>query len=65
MSTNQSTLTNMESALWTLRNFMRDSKKDPKGLVKGEDLTLFRTNYSHAFELEATLNPIEKNYLTG
>ena len=44
---------------------MRDSKKDPKGLVKGEDLTLFRTNYSHAFELEATLNPIEKNYLTG
>ena len=38
--TNHSTLPDLGSALWTLRNFARDFKKDQKGLIKGEDLTL-------------------------
>ena len=39
--TNHITLiTDLGSALWTLRNFARDFKKDQKGLIKGEDLTL-------------------------
>ena len=36
---NQSTLPDWGSALWTLRNFGRDFRKDQKGLT-------FRTNYS-------------------
>ena len=52
-----------KGALWTLRNFAQDSRKDQKGVMKGEDLTLFRTDYSvnsHAFVIEATLTILLK-----
>ena len=42
METNHSTLPNLGRALWTLRNFARDSRRDQKGLMKGEDLTLLK-----------------------
>ena len=60
--TNHSTLPDLGSALWTLRNFARDFKKDQKGLIKGEDLTLIEqtTQLTHTPSYREKYQKIER-----
>ena len=52
----------MGSALWTFRYFARDSRKDQKGLMKGEDLTLLeQTTHTRLRTTGYTLESSLKN----